>query len=125
VAGEQQKGASLQDSSVTLYWKNGSEAPLQNPSNSGGYTNSVFINSNYSQVREENSTATYPRSTQSTKPGIVSLVEIFSSSSKKSNSTAKQTTTHKNNSSFLKKVKSSNLFSNQGKHQTTAKSKRK
>jgi hypothetical protein len=34
----------MQGKPVALYWKNGSEITIQDPSDSGGWTNSVFIN---------------------------------------------------------------------------------
>ena len=43
LAGKELQGTFMQGSPVALYWKNGSETPVQDPSNSGGWTNSVFI----------------------------------------------------------------------------------
>ena len=125
LAGEQLKGTSQHDSSVTLYWKNGSEALLQNPSNSGGYTNSVFIKSNYSQETEERRTVTYPNIIHPRNMGTQSLGGVSLVFSKKSKNTSKQKTTHKNNAPFIQKALSSSLFSNQGKHHATVQAKRK
>ena len=54
IAGKELQGAFMQGKPVALYWKNGSEVPVQDPSDSGGWTNSVFINSGNGQGQEKN-----------------------------------------------------------------------
>ncbi len=55
IAGKGLQGAFMQGKPATLYWKNGSEVPVQDPSDSGGWTNSVFIYNNHNQEKEKNS----------------------------------------------------------------------
>ncbi|HEV8507635.1 MAG TPA: hypothetical protein VGQ53_19620, partial [Chitinophagaceae bacterium] len=80
---------------------------------------------NYSEVREERHTETYPNIYRPMNTGTHSSGGVSSAFSKKSTNSPKQATTHKNSSPFVKKVLSSNLFSNQGKHHITAQAKRK
>ena len=54
LAGKELQGASMQGKPAALYWKNGSEVPVQDPSDFGGWTNSVFIYNNNSQEKEKN-----------------------------------------------------------------------
>jgi hypothetical protein len=125
LAGKELHGAFKQDSSVALYWKNGSEAPLQNPSQSGGWTNAVFISRNSDQEKDKNSygkdkniqreeyyhTITFPNENGSMKTGSRSSGGIFSSIFKHSKNTTKQNTITKNKVPFPRI-----RLSNPGKH---------
>jgi hypothetical protein len=59
IAGKELQGAFMQDKPVALYWKNGSEVTLQNPADSGGWTNSVFLYNSNSHQDEKNSYGQY------------------------------------------------------------------
>ena len=49
LAGQYLNGPGLTGNPVILFWKNGTEIPVEDPSNEGGWTNSVFISKNNGQ----------------------------------------------------------------------------
>jgi hypothetical protein len=53
VTGKQLKGEFSDQTLEVLYWRNGIEYPVTDPSGSGGWTNSVFITENYQRKKEK------------------------------------------------------------------------
>jgi hypothetical protein len=126
IAGKELQGPFMQGEPVALYWKNGSEVTVQNPSDSGGWTNSVFVYENKSQGNEKNSygeyyhsyeqeyvsTMSFQNETQEKHRGTKSSGGMFSFFGKHSkNRPSRNTTTEKNVFKFPE-IRFPNLFQN-------------
>ncbi len=126
LAGNELQGAFMQGKPVSLYWKNGSEVNVQNPSDSGGWTNSVFIYSSNSQGKEKDSygeddngnggqyisTITYDNEIRAIHRRSQSSHGLFSSTSKHSKNRPKRNTTTENKVFTSPKIQIPSLFKN-------------
>ena len=106
------QGAFIQSTPVTLYWKNGSEAPVQDPSHSGGWTNSVFISENNNQEGEKISTMSSQNETGALRIRLRSSRGLFSFHSKHLKNTPKHNTTTKTKVFASPRIRSNSSISN-------------
>ena len=123
LAGKELQGAFMQGKPVALYWKNGSEVPVKNPSDSGGWTNSVFINENIDSANETGRYLEGPVRTWYFQNEINekhrrsgSSAGLFSSIFKHSKKTDKQSKTTVSKSYNSPRIRIPGLFSNHGKN---------
>jgi hypothetical protein len=117
LAGKDIKGPFLQGSPKALYWENGRENSVEEPSGSSGWTNSIVITENNQRKKEKIKRETDQYESDEGSGVIRVLVGIFSSLGKNSGSSSNYRT-HKNRSFSSSKSSSSYHFSHSSKSST-------